>query len=131
MVAKTMMGENHIGPGFIFIYLGARYSFNVMKMGGSKKNLRDYLGICPKMGGGHPNSQNFCKITKLFLACYIHSEVLKQAFSTTLKKMPMALYIVMVSVDDLNNAPWIEGMYFLAATIYAATILLYWVLKNR
>ena len=30
MVAKTMMGENHIGPGFIFIYLGARYSFIVI-----------------------------------------------------------------------------------------------------
>ena len=24
MVAKTVMGENHIGPGFIFLYLGAR-----------------------------------------------------------------------------------------------------------
>ena len=29
MVAKTAMGENHIGPGFIFIYLGARYFFIV------------------------------------------------------------------------------------------------------
>ena len=37
----------------------------------------------------------------------------------------------MISVDDLNNAPWIEGMYFLAAAIYAATILLYWVLRKR
>ena len=41
------------------------------------------------------------------------------------------LIIVMISVDDLNNAPWIEGMYFLAAAIYAATILLYWVLRKR
>ena len=27
--------------------------------------------------GGHPNSQNFCRITKSFLECYIHSEALK------------------------------------------------------
>ena len=41
------------------------------------------------------------------------------------------IVLVMISVDDLNNAPWIEGMYFLAAAIYAATILLYWVLRKR
>ena len=35
-----------------------------------KKNLRDYLRI-------FPNSQNFCKLTKYFLVCQIHSEVLK------------------------------------------------------
>ena len=28
-------------------------------------------------GGGHPNSQNFCKITKSFLACQIHPKMLK------------------------------------------------------
>ena len=34
-----------------------------------EKNLRDYLGIFPNMreGGGLPNSQNFCKLTKYFL----------------------------------------------------------------
>ena len=30
-----------------------------------------------KGGGGHPNSQNFCKITMSFLACQIHPKVLK------------------------------------------------------
>ena len=43
-----------------------------------KKNLRDYLGIFPNMGGGGlPKSQNFCKFTKYFFVCQIHSEVLK------------------------------------------------------
>ena len=28
-------------------------------------------------GGGLPNSQNFCKLTKYFFVCQIHSEVLK------------------------------------------------------
>ena len=28
-------------------------------------------------GGGLPNSQNFCKFTKYFFVCQIHSEVLK------------------------------------------------------
>ncbi len=33
-------------------------------------------------GGGHPNSQNFCKITKSFLACQIHPKMLKHVFHT-------------------------------------------------
>ena len=32
--------------------------------------------------GGEPNSQNFCKITKSFLACQIHPKVLKHVFHT-------------------------------------------------
>ena len=36
----------------------------------------------PKGGGGHPISQNFCKITKSFLACQIHPKVLKHVFHT-------------------------------------------------
>ena len=45
-----------------------------------EKKLRDYLGIFHikgGKGGGLPNSQNFCKLTKCFFACQIHSEVLK------------------------------------------------------
>ena len=35
---------------------------------------RDFLGIFPKGGGeGLLNSQNFCKLTKLFLVCQNHS----------------------------------------------------------
>ena len=30
---------------------------------GIQKKLRDYLGIFPNMGGGLPNSQNFCYFT--------------------------------------------------------------------
>ena len=42
------------------------------------KKLRDYLGIFPIIGeGGLLNSQNFCKLTKYFFVCQIHSEVLK------------------------------------------------------
>ena len=43
-----------------------------------KKKLRDYLGIFPNIGGvGLLNSQNFCKLTKCFFVCQIHSEVPK------------------------------------------------------
>ena len=46
--------------------------------GSTQKKLRDYLGIFPNMGGeGLLNSQNFCKFTKYFFVCQIHSEVLK------------------------------------------------------
>ena len=41
------------------------------------KKIRHYLGIFPNMGGGLPNSQNFCILTKYFFECQIHSEVLK------------------------------------------------------
>ena len=44
----------------------------------SQKKERYYLGIFPTMGGGGlPKSQNFCKFTKYFFVCQIHSEVLK------------------------------------------------------
>ena len=33
--------------------------------------------IFPTWGGGLPKSQNFCKFTKYFFVCQIHSEVLK------------------------------------------------------
>ena len=42
-----------------------------------KEKKRYYLGIFPNMGGGLPKSQNFCKFTKYFFVCQIHSEVLK------------------------------------------------------
>ena len=42
-----------------------------------KQKKRYYLGIFPNMGGGLPKSQNFCKFTKYFFVCQIHSEVLK------------------------------------------------------
>ena len=51
--------------------------------GGLPKKKRYFLGIFPKRGeGGHPISQNFCKITKSFLACQIHPKVLKHVFHT-------------------------------------------------
>ena len=77
-----MMGENHIGPGFIFLYLGARYTLILIII-----------------------------------------NIITIAFT--------AIYIIIIRVEDLNNAPWIEGMYFVAAFIYAATILLYWSLRKR
>ena len=44
----------------------------------AKQKKRYYLGIFPNMGGGDlPKSQNFCKFTKYFFVCQIHSEVLK------------------------------------------------------
>ena len=41
-------------------------------LGGTAKKKTVFFGNFPKRGGRHPNSQNFCKITKSFLACQIH-----------------------------------------------------------
>ena len=45
--------------------------------GFSKRRNGIFWEFFPKGGGGHPNYQNFCKITKSFLACQIHPKVLK------------------------------------------------------
>ena len=42
-----------------------------------KKNYGIIWEFFPYRGGGLPNSQNFCKLTKYFFVCQIHSEVLK------------------------------------------------------
>ena len=64
-------------------YIGALsrpHSNKGIKMckGGTQKNT-GLFGNFPNMGGGRglPNSQNFCKLTKYFFVCQIHSEVLK------------------------------------------------------
>ena len=50
---------------------------------GTQKKIRDYLGTFPNMGGGGlPHSQNFCKLTKYFFVCQIHSEVLKHVLQS-------------------------------------------------
>ena len=48
----------------------------------AKKKNGIFWEFFPKGGGGHPISQNFCKITKSFLACQIHPKVLKHVFHT-------------------------------------------------
>ena len=45
------------------------------------KNKRYFWEFFPKWGG-HPISQNFCTITKSFLACQIHPKMLKHVFHT-------------------------------------------------
>ena len=56
---------------------------DLLKLGGTSKKKRYFLGIFPNRGGrGHPISQNFCKITKSFLACQIHPKMLKHVFHT-------------------------------------------------
>ena len=42
-----------------------------------KKNYGIIWEFFPYRGEGLPNSQNFCKLTKYFFVCQIHSEVLK------------------------------------------------------
>ena len=44
---------------------------------GRLQKKRENVGILKKQGGGLPKSQFFCKLTKCFLACQNHSEVLK------------------------------------------------------
>ena len=44
----------------------------------SQKKITGLFGNFSQQGwGGLPNSQNFCKLTKYFFVCQIHSEVLK------------------------------------------------------
>ena len=43
----------------------------------------------------------------------------------------ITIAMIIFSEEDLNNSPWIEGMYFLAAIIYVITIVVYWVLRRR
>ena len=66
---------------FLNGYLGLSFRFiieqGINKREAVNKEIRDYLGVFPNMGGGLPNSQNFCKLTKYFFVCQIHSEVLK------------------------------------------------------
>ena len=52
------------------------------KVGLPKKKPVFFGNFSQKGGGGHPISQNFCKITKSFLACQIHPKVLKHVFHT-------------------------------------------------
>ena len=52
-------------------------AFHLFLLGTHSKKIRDYLETFLNMGGGLPNSQNFCKLTKCFFVCQIHSEVLK------------------------------------------------------
>ena len=61
----------------IRINIGLGSNGNQMVRYAVKKKKRHYLGIFPNMGGGLPKSQNFCKFTKYFFVCQIHSEVLK------------------------------------------------------
>ncbi len=68
------MGENCIQS--LKIRFFAIFPQFLLKGGGVQKK-QYFLGIFPKMGVGHPISQNFCKITKSFLACQIHPKMLK------------------------------------------------------
>ena len=57
---------------------GQAYTIPLLISYALKEKKRYYLGIFPNMGGGLPKSQNFfCKFTKYFFVCQIHSEVLK------------------------------------------------------
>ena len=42
-----------------------------------KKKTISFGNFSQHGGGGLPKSQNFCKFTKYFFVCQIHSEVLK------------------------------------------------------
>ena len=51
-------------------------------MGGLLKKTVFFGNFSQNGGGGHPISQNFCTITKSFLACQIHPKMLKHVFHT-------------------------------------------------
>ena len=56
-------------------YLFYQLAMYVGRLGGTSKKNRYFWGFFPKGGGGHPISQNFCTITKSFLACQIHPKI--------------------------------------------------------
>ena len=62
----------------IFCVGNAEHTRRYYLKGRSQKENTGLLGDFSQHGGrGLPNSQNFCKLTKYFFACQIHSEVLK------------------------------------------------------
>ena len=67
MREKRKPGKLGLWPNLSLLSLGTR----------SEKN---YGIIWEFLGGGLPNSQNFCKFTKSFLVCQIHFEVLKNVY---------------------------------------------------
>ena len=51
---------------------------NIVDRYAPEKKITGLFGNFSHIGGeGLPNSQNFCKLTKYFFVCQIHSEVLK------------------------------------------------------
>ena len=79
-LARRMLGDPAIpskSPAAAAHLLSLRLSSPACQLTRLNEIKRDYLGIFPNMGGGLPNSQNFCKLTKYFFVCQIHSEVLK------------------------------------------------------
>ena len=68
-----------LGAGSSLLQLYFCQSINLISRQGtlSKKNTTLFGNSSQHGGVGLPNSQNFCKFTKYFFVCQIHSEVLK------------------------------------------------------
>ena len=73
----NLVGQLTSGQVPMFLFLDDNQIFQIIIWYALKEKKRYYLGIFPNMGGGLPKSQNFCKFTKYFFVCQIHSEVLK------------------------------------------------------
>ena len=77
-------------------------------------------------GGGLPKSHFFCNLTKCFLACQIHSEVLKHVSSTAVT--PRAMLIIYHYLCDLfiilNGNSTVRVLYFHKTTFQ-------WVLQGQ
>ena len=90
----------------------------------SQKKQRYYLGIFPNMGGGLPKSQNFCKFTKYFFVCQIHSEVLKHAWCHCLHKLCPVVHHPLTTIQRKSLPRELKQL------CVTETILLYWALKE-
>ena len=63
---------------FLHIPLNIKLYLSVLTMVRSQRKKTILFGNFSQHGGGGlPKSQNFCKFTKYFFVCQIHSEVLK------------------------------------------------------
>ena len=67
---KTFTNIPFIQGDFLHWCPPEKFKYGKPRLGTLSKKKRDFLGIFPKGGeGGLLNSQNFCKLTKLFLVC--------------------------------------------------------------
>ena len=98
------------------------------KVGLPKKKTGFFGNFFQKGGGGHPNSQKCCKITKSFLACQIHPKVLKHVFHTEGSNiwsiLSIKVYLIFSSSLREKNGlfwefcPWVIFYHFAHFSIF-------------
>ena len=77
-IVSTLFGSRSRGKSTNETFESVSRAKREMKHLGTLSKKNDIIWeFFPTWGGGLPKSQNFCKFTKYFFVCQIHSEVLK------------------------------------------------------